>query len=192
MNTAGRPLAPASSASLLALLASLALACASDRGATAKDGAPANERMVTTAEARSDEPNEKHSGATAPDLEPPVPPAARAWEGADSVKSNAGTYQVLYRTHPAEIPRGESFAIEAWVFAAGSPDRPLEGLRLSADAAMPEHGHGMNRVPRVEALADGGFRVEGMYFHMPGLWQLYLDVTRGALTERAQLDTDLE
>ena len=57
---------------------------------------------------------------------------------------------------------------------------------------MPEHGHGMNRVPRIEAKGGGRFRAEGLLFHMPGKWELYFDVTRGALTERAQADVHLE
>jgi hypothetical protein len=57
---------------------------------------------------------------------------------------------------------------------------------------MPEHGHGMNRVPKIEAKEGGRFRAEGLLFHMPGRWELYFDVTRGALTERAQTDVHLE
>ena len=57
---------------------------------------------------------------------------------------------------------------------------------------MPQHGHGMNRVPEVRALAGGRFRVEGLFFHMPGRWELYFDVTQGARTERAQVAIDLE
>jgi len=71
------------------------------------------------------------------------------------------------------------------VFAPGSPDAPRGDLELSVDAAMPEHGHGMNRVPRIET-GDGHFRAEGLLFHMPGKWELYFDVTQGAVTERAQ------
>ena len=122
----------------------------------------------------------------------PVAPAPRPWEGGRSVVSNAGTYRVVFTGPAGGLPRGAPFALDAWVFRADAPDRPLTGVRLTADAAMPEHGHGMNRVPRVEAHPDGRFRVEGMLFHMPGLWQLYFDVTAGALTERAQVDVELE
>ena len=57
---------------------------------------------------------------------------------------------------------------------------------------MPEHGHGMNRVPKVAPRPDGGFHAEGLLFHMPGRWELYFDVTQGAVTERAQTDVFLE
>jgi hypothetical protein len=49
----------------------------------------------------------------------------------------------------------------------------------------------MNRVPEVTRAGDG-FLVGGMLFHMPGRWELYLDVTEGALTERAQLEVLLD
>ena len=78
------------------------------------------------------------------------------------------------------------------MFAPGSPDAPRGDIELSVDAAMPEHGHGMNRVPSVAALGDGRFRAEGLLFHMPGRWEIYFDVTRGAITERAQADVELE
>ena len=44
----------------------------------------------------------------------------------------------------------------------------------------------------MRATGDGHFTVEGMLFHMVGRWELYLDVTRGPLTERAQFEVVLE
>ena len=78
------------------------------------------------------------------------------------------------------------------MFDPAAPDAPRADVELAVDAAMPEHGHGMNRVPKVGARPDGGFHAEGLLFHMPGKWQLYFDVTRGAVTERAQADVVLE
>lgn len=48
--------------------------------------------------------------------------------------------------------------------------------QLLADAIMPAHQHGMNYIPKVTALGDGTFRVDDMLFHMPGLWELQVDV----------------
>ncbi|WP_319546338.1 hypothetical protein [Ruegeria conchae] len=41
---------------------------------------------------------------------------------------------------------------------------------------MPAHQHGMNYTPKVTALDGGTFRVDDMLFHMPGLWELQVDV----------------
>ena len=50
----------------------------------------------------------------------------------------------------------------------------------------------MNRVPRMIDQGGGGFRAEGMLFHMEGRWELYFDVSDGPLTERAQVEVFLE
>ena len=68
---------------------------------------------------------------------------------------------------------------------------PFDGMLL-ADAAMPQHGHGMNVKPTVKSLGGGRFRVEGMLFHMPGSWELYLDLVRAGVLERAQGTVTLE
>jgi hypothetical protein len=121
----------------------------------------------------------------------PAPAEPPAWEGTAEVESNAGSYLVRYRPAPDPIPWGEPFALEVWVLDAAGEPRPARDAALSVDAAMPEHGHGMNRVPEVTRAGDG-FLVGGMLFHMPGRWELYLDVTEGALTERAQLEVLLD
>jgi hypothetical protein len=50
---------------------------------------------------------------------------------------------------------------------------------------MPSHGHGMNTKPRLTRLGDGEWRAEGMLFHMPGEWELYVYVGLDKAMERA-------
>jgi hypothetical protein len=126
--------------------------------------------------------------APEPEPEPPKPPA---WDDAATLVSNAGHYVVRYRTEPAPIPWGDPFTLEVWVLDAEG-GAPVGDVALSVDAAMPEHGHGMNRVPKVTRGAEERFDVAGMLLHMPGRWELYFDITRGALTERAQVEVELE
>ncbi|MCU0970178.1 MAG: hypothetical protein MUF03_15455 [Rubrivivax sp.] len=58
-------------------------------------------------------------------------------------------------------------------------------LRLDAvDAVMPEHRHGMNYRPSLQALGDGRWRAEGLLLHMPGRWELRFDVADGDSRER--------
>ncbi len=104
--------------------------------------------------------------------------------------SNDGTYIVAFRPEPEPIPMNEPFDLHVTVRAADG--EAVEGVALAADAAMPAHGHGMNRAPVVRRAEDGVWVVSGMLFHMPGHWELYLDITRGAITERAQFDVNLE
>jgi hypothetical protein len=135
------------------------------------------------------------AGCSAPrgeDPRPASPAPAISWEGGTALTSNDGAWRIVYEFEKAPIPRGQPFALDVWVFSSDAPDLPRTDVALSVDAAMPEHGHGMNRVPRIEAKGGGRFRAEGLLFHMPGRWELYFDVTRGPITERAQTDVVLE
>ncbi|MCY3003971.1 MAG: FixH family protein [Planctomycetota bacterium] len=101
--------------------------------------------------------------------------------------SNGDRYLVFISPSAKQMPDNEVFQLEVRVYSR----EDLSGVSLTVDAAMPQHGHGMNRVPRVSRLEPGHFLVEGMYFHMTGKWELYLDITHGALTERAQVVVEL-
>lgn len=120
------------------------------------------------------------------------PTSESPWDGAREVLSNGQGYLVRFAASLEPIPDNEVFELAVWVFDPAAPEAPLSDVALAADAGMPEHGHGMNRVPEVARRADGGFDVTGMLFHMGGSWELYLDVTRGAITERAQTRVELE
>ncbi|MDP6540073.1 MAG: hypothetical protein QF903_07625 [Planctomycetota bacterium] len=100
--------------------------------------------------------------------------------------SNDGTYFLAYTLEATTIPESEPFALEVGVFADEARKLPAAGIELAFDARMPQHGHGMRREPRVSELGEGRYRVEGILLHMPGYWELYFDVTRGPITERAQ------
>ncbi len=134
------------------------------------------------------------------------PPAA---ECEPRIPSNDGHYALCYTTTPEAIPLNEPFAMEVWVYDGDRPDVLTRTVYLDVDAAMPEHRHGMNRIPRVRALVppsaqvdsshhpygaagDGRFEVSGMLLHMPGRWEIHFDVTRGAITERVQVEVVLE
>jgi hypothetical protein len=49
---------------------------------------------------------------------------------------------------------------------------------------MPEHKHGMNYRPTIVSLGDGRYRVDGLVFHMAGIWELAIDVRAGEESER--------
>jgi hypothetical protein len=118
--------------------------------------------------------------------------SAEPWKGGAEIRSNDGAWKVVYRVDEPGIRRGENVRLDAWVFGAGEDGKPRTDVSLAVDAAMPQHGHGMNRVPVIEKLSDGKFRVDGLLFHMPGKWELYFDVARGPLVERAQADVEVE
>jgi len=124
----------------------------------------------------------------------PTDPAALFPESAG--KTHLGpsllkNYAVVYATRPDPIPMNQPFTLYVAVY---EPDgtRPLTDIDLTADAAMPQHQHGMNTQPSVTPHDTGLFVVRGMQFHMPGYWELYIDVTRNGITERAQFEVSLE
>lgn len=127
--------------------------------------------------------------ASAP-LGPQVPDAPASNEA--RVVSNDGAFLVLYRFRPAEIPLNEPFAVEFRLFDDRRGQAQISDARVHVDAAMPEHRHGMNVVPRVWSNNDGSYTATGMVFHMPGRWELYFDITRGVATERAQVELWLD
>lgn len=89
-------------------------------------------------------------------------------------------YLVAFRADPLRIEVGEPFSL--LVNVCTRRDKPAE--LVAVDAQMPEHRHGMNYRPTVVSLGDGRFRVDGMIFHMPGRWELSLDVRDGEESER--------
>lgn len=46
--------------------------------------------------------------------------------------------------------------------------------RIKVDAVMPAHQHGMNYTPKVSRSKLGVYQVSGMFFHMPGMWELQI------------------
>lgn len=128
------------------------------------------------------------SEAASPSPSPSSVPVSIAAQGTELV-SNDGTYRLRYTSDPATIPWGERFSIDVRVERTDGEALVAE---LSLDARMPEHGHGMNREPKLERRADGSWRVTNLLFHMPGYWEVYFDLTRGAITERAQFSVELD
>lgn len=130
----------------------------------------------------------------APPEQPVAPPVAPppAPVSATRIASNASTYLVRCAPEITGLPSNQPFELELWIADASSPDELAREVTLAVDAAMPEHGHGMVRRPIVERLGDGHFVARGMLLHMSGRWELYFDVTRGAVTERAQAAVTLE
>lgn len=89
--------------------------------------------------------------------------------------------QAAWKVEGGPIAVGRLFAIEVQVC-------PVGAVLTRADASMPEHRHGMNYRPSLQPLGDGRWRVEGLMFHMPGRWELQLDVRTSDRSERV-LDT---
>ena len=100
--------------------------------------------------------------------------------------ANADGFQLELITTPSPIPLNQDFTLRFRLLDGnGSPlTDPLTQIALDAD--MPEHGHGMKVAPTLEEK-DGWIHASPLLFHMPGLWEIYVDRKTGHVTERAQL-----
>ncbi|WP_428246933.1 hypothetical protein [Ferrovibrio sp.] len=79
---------------------------------------------------------------------------------------------VAWKSEPAQIKTGVPFALELAVCPAAA--------RLSVDAHMPAHRHGMNYQPSIRAVGEGRFRAEGLVLHMPGEWEFVFEAINAA------------
>ena len=89
-----------------------------------------------------------------------------------------------WQSEPAPIPVGAHFSIR---FRLCGP--PVG--RVVVRGWMPDHRHSMNYRPAVTLSGLSG-RAEGLMFHMPGRWQLILDVRGAAGREKLTAETVLE
>lgn len=128
---------------------------------------------------------------TAPPTVATPKPAEPAAAAPLRVNTARGAYRVEFTTRPAPIPLNAPFEVAARVLDSQS-GAVAEQVVLSVDAAMPEHGHGMNTQPVVSGPEQGTYTARGMLFHMPGRWELYFDVQKGGTTERATYVVELD
>ena len=96
-------------------------------------------------------------------------PRPQGWTGGANIAGELWT--AWWRPEPAPIPVGAHFSVR---FHLCGPPVGRVGVR----GWMPDHRHGMNYRPAVTLDGLSG-TAEGLLFHMPGRWQLILDV-RGA------------
>ena len=102
------------------------------------------------------------------------------------IESNDGGYHVRARTEPESIPQRDPFTVHVQVCHDSDFTMPVEDASVHVDAAMPDHGHGMNVVPEMVQVAPGCWEARGLLMHMPGKWEVYVDVVEDGLMERTQ------
>jgi protein SCO1/2 len=65
---------------------------------------------------------------------------------------------------------------------------PVTGAGVTVTPWMPDMGHGVFQKPLIIELGAGMYRVEKIYFIMPGRWQLRVDLKAGEKSERVLFD----
>jgi YtkA-like len=164
--------------SLALVLALAALTACSNRPSGSNSTVPSAQAQssATTAQSRPDSTTAARPSTQEPSL---------------GVLSNGGEFFLLISPPPDKWPSNELFTIDVRILN-GSDRKSVAGdVSLNVDAAMPAHHHGMNTKPKVSRNPDGSFTARGMNLHMSGDWEVYFDVTRGGITERAQVAVTL-
>ena len=104
------------------------------------------------------------------------------WTGGEEVAGNSWT--VWWQPLPAAVRIGAHFSIRFHL--CGPPVR-----RVKVRGWMPDHRHGMNYRPAVSLKGRAG-TAEGLLFHMPGRWQLILEIAGAAGREKLTAEMVLE
>ncbi len=93
---------------------------------------------------------------------------------ADLSGSTGGILLEIYsRLSPIEIN-----TIHSWEIVLSDAEGPISGATLEIVGGMPEHNHGMPTQPQItEELTPGRYLLEGVRFHMPGLWRMTASIS---------------
>ncbi len=84
--------------------------------------------------------------------------------------------------------------IHRWVIELKDSDgKIVENAKFSLEGGMPEHDHGLPTEPRVTRyLGDGKYQLEGLKFHMSGLWQLDIVIEANGHRDKVQFSFIIE
>ncbi|MXU65091.1 hypothetical protein [Oceanomicrobium pacificus] len=69
---------------------------------------------------------------------------------------------------------------------------PADGELRDVTATMPAHGHGMNYRPTIRQDGAGAYRIDGLLFHMPGLWRIEAVLQAAGETRRYAAEVTAE
>lgn len=96
------------------------------------------------------------------------------------VQMHGTNFLVTWKFLPPKV--GELFAVH--VQATDAEGKPLTDPKLTVNATMPAHGHGMMTEPQVNMIAPGQWKIEGMKLHMHGTWELETRIEAAGRKER--------
>nr|WP_301336683.1 FixH family protein [Thermus scotoductus] len=100
-----------------------------------------------------------------------------------TLKTKAGYFQLEIWSDPSPPPVAQ---LHTWTLRLlDGAGQPVEGAKVTVDAIMPAHGHGMPTQPQVKPLGRGLYQVEGMKFSMEGEWQVLVRIETQGVQDQA-------
>ncbi|MCX7230407.1 MAG: hypothetical protein NTW15_15670 [Burkholderiales bacterium] len=113
-------------------------------------------------------------------------PACRLPGAEDGVRrTRVPELEIAWRPVAGAIELGRPFSIEFVLCPRLTPAPPID--RITVDAWMPAHRHGMNYRPTLAGTPPAPLRADGLLLHMPGRWEIVFELRAG---ERALRLTD--
>ncbi len=91
----------------------------------------------------------------------------------DTLASRNGNYRAVFVADAFPAVVGENQVMLDLLDSAGNP---VEGAGLSVEPWMPAHNHGSDQEPGFEEVGGGTYRISGISYTMPGLWELRIHV----------------
>ena len=91
-------------------------------------------------------------------------------------QTDLGNFSVSIQPVESSIERNRHFSVDVSIAPAVEGEAPGKDLKISVDADMPAHRHGMNTRPEVTKFAENQYRADGMLFHMGGDWVISVRV----------------
>ena len=90
--------------------------------------------------------------------------------------SEGGSLRLTYYLEDESVPLNK---IHSWkLLVEDKNGLPINNAEIVVSPDMPEHLHGMLTTAEIHELEEPGmYRVDGMKFHMPGWWEVTLDVS---------------
>ena len=82
--------------------------------------------------------------------------------------------------------------IHEWQLSIERDNRPVSEANITLTGGMPNHDHGLPTQPEVTSESDPGcYIVEGIRFHMPGLWQIVINISGNDSEDTATIEFKL-
>ena len=82
--------------------------------------------------------------------------------------------------------------IHEWQLSIERNNAPVSGASIVLTGGMPNHDHGLPTQPKITSEpAPGRYILEGIRFHMPGLWEIIIDISGDVPQDTATIEFKL-
>jgi hypothetical protein len=106
------------------------------------------------------------------------------------IESKGKNYQIIFSPKKGQMPLNQYFDMDVQIKSAMGQILKFP-IKLSIDAGMAAHNHGMNSKPMIESLGQGKYKVSGLLFHMAGEWFLEFSIQRGVIFDKTKITLEV-